>query len=161
MAERRLGRGCWSPDGSGEVGIFTEVCFWEVNIWSKVTFVSLKQGLISLWLTKPWLSMPSEDWCDPWYEVKGFVYASPSKDNKYFFSRPVLGNYLGYLALLGLECLWNSRSQSYPIHPRGICTWGWALCVSVLSIKGLDAAGFKFPVWEQVLMCITPHLLQH
>lgn len=33
---------CLLPDGSGDMGIFTEVCFWEVNIWSKVTFVSLE-----------------------------------------------------------------------------------------------------------------------
>lgn len=82
---------------------------------------------------------------DPCYKVKGFFYAS-HKDNQCFFSRPVLGNYLGYLALLGLECLWCSRSQSYPIHPRGICTWGWALCVSVLSIYSWDGAGVQFPV---------------
>lgn len=82
---------------------------------------------------------------DPCYKVKGFFYAS-HKDNQCFFSRPVLGNDLGYLALLGLECLWCSRSQSYPIHPRGICTWGWALCVSVLSIYSWDGAGVQFPV---------------
>lgn len=39
---------CLLPDGSGDPGIFTEVWFWEVIIWSEVTFVSLKQGLIGL-----------------------------------------------------------------------------------------------------------------
>lgn len=141
---------------------FNEVhFFWEVDIWSKATYLSLKEVVIVLWLTKPCLHVSSGDWCNHCYKVKcGFFYASPYKDDKYLFCRPVLGNYLDCLALMGLECLSYSRSQSYSIHMRGNCTWGWALCVSVVSAGSLDAAGVKFLVWEQVLMYLNLHLLQ-
>lgn len=49
---------------------------------------------------------------------------------------------MGYVALVGLECL----SQSYSIHLRGICTWG--LCVSVLS-------GW---LWWELVACLRASL---
>lgn len=140
MARRRLVRVClWKgpsficllPDGSEGMWNSDEVYFfWEVDIWSKATYISLKEVVIVLWLTKPWLYVSSGDWCNYCYKVKYFFYASPYKDNKYLFSRPVLRNYLVYLALMELECLLHSRSQSY-----STCTCSWTLCVSPISLQ--------------------------
>lgn len=36
---------CLPPNGSGNVGSSLRCALWEANLWSKVTFVYLKQGL--------------------------------------------------------------------------------------------------------------------